>query len=140
MQSSNSTTGILIHALCYYLKYLYLTRPDTPKSPIKALTQYLLSPMFAPNHTIRDLERVDLRLHCHRRIFIAALITAHKYNREPAPSNKAWAKLSSSLSSHELTLIEREFLNGIGFALYIPENVYSAFSQAITYWKVMDAL
>lgn len=131
MTHSKSTIGILIHALTYYIRYCHFNHP-LQKSPSPSLKILLFA--VVKQSEVLDVFRVE-PLFCHRRIFMASLICSHKYNREPAPSNKAWAKLSIGISSEELTGIERVFLNGISYALYVQRDAYFEFSDCISNWQ-----
>ena len=89
---------------------------------------------------IKDHDFVKSKpLKCHRRIFIASLMCSHKYNKEPAPSNKAWSKLSVGLSIKELTGVEKVFLNGISFNLFMRKITFTQITENVLKWKIKNS-
>ncbi len=63
-------------------------------------------------------------LYCSRRMFLVALMLAHKYLHEPCPSNQSWSKLSR-LPLNDLATMERLFLQFIHHDLHVAEDEFA---------------
>ncbi|KAI9164462.1 PHO85 cyclin-5 [Blastocladiella emersonii ATCC 22665] len=67
---------------------------------------------------------------CSRRLFLASLVTAAKYLQDSVFSNRGWARVAS-LPAAEVTRLERMFLAGIAFELYVPPAVFASWSATL---------
>ncbi|KAK3840769.1 MAG: hypothetical protein J3R72DRAFT_348911, partial [Linnemannia gamsii] len=60
---------------------------------------------------------------CGRRMFLAALILASKFQQDRTYSNKAWSKISG-LPVAEINLNEITFLTLIDYRLFVSQAVF----------------
>jgi hypothetical protein len=63
---------------------------------------------------------------CGRRMYITALMIAHKYHQEPAMKNVAWSNLTR-LDLNEVNEMERQFLKLIQYNLHVSVTEYQLF-------------
>ncbi|KAI9494478.1 cyclin-domain-containing protein, partial [Zychaea mexicana] len=73
----------------------------------------------------RVLERRndDVYISCGRRMFLAALICAHKFLQDKTYKNSAWSKVSG-LSVPEINHAERVMLQLLDWSLYVKKDTY----------------
>lgn len=65
----------------------------------------------------------DAYIHCGRRMFLAALVTASKFVQDKTYRNSTWAKIAG-LPVAEINAAERIFLNLISYRLYIAQPTF----------------
>ncbi|CDS11090.1 hypothetical protein LRAMOSA03354 [Lichtheimia ramosa] len=65
----------------------------------------------------------DAYIHCGRRMFLAALVTASKFVQDKTYRNSTWAKIAG-LPVAEINAAERIFLNLINYRLYIAQSTF----------------
>ena len=64
---------------------------------------------------------------CGRRMFLVSLILAYKVLQDKSYSSQAWSKISG-LSSAEITSIEREVLEKMGWDLTVSRNTFTCWT------------
>ncbi|KAG1144006.1 hypothetical protein G6F37_011090 [Rhizopus arrhizus] len=69
-------------------------------------------------------------VHCGRRMFLAALMTASKYLNDKTYKNKVWADIAN-LSVNEVNEIEKSFLRLINYELYVSGSIYGKWIQLL---------
>ncbi|KAF9978708.1 hypothetical protein BGZ65_006884 [Modicella reniformis] len=91
------------------------TNPVTPASlsPISLSASTPTSPILAKSEPVG----------CGRRMFLAALILASKFQQDRTYSNKAWSKISG-LPVSEINLNEITFLKLIEYRLFVSQAVF----------------
>lgn len=57
-------------------------------------------------------------------LFLSSLIVANKFLKEPSPSNKAWSKIKCLPSATYLSQMERSFLAGLGYELFVDHKTF----------------
>ncbi|KAI7903933.1 cyclin-domain-containing protein [Cokeromyces recurvatus] len=65
----------------------------------------------------------DVYVSCGRRMFLAALISAHKYLQDKTYKNSAWSKVSG-LSVEEINHAEKVLLELLDYRLYVKKETY----------------
>ncbi|KAF7721173.1 hypothetical protein EC973_005140 [Apophysomyces ossiformis] len=65
----------------------------------------------------------DVYVKCGRRMFLAALICAHKFLQDKTYKNSAWSKVSG-LSAAEISHAEKVMLELLDYRLYVKKNTY----------------
>ncbi|KAI9310633.1 cyclin-domain-containing protein, partial [Dichotomocladium elegans] len=65
----------------------------------------------------------DVYIGCGRRMFLAALICAHKFLQDKTYKNSAWSKVSG-LSVAEVNHAERVMLQLLDWSLYVRKDTY----------------
>ncbi|KAF9434199.1 hypothetical protein BGZ76_008410 [Entomortierella beljakovae] len=103
-----------------------LTPPGTNNTPAS------LSPLSLSNSTpsspiLAKSEPVG----CGRRMFLAALILASKFQQDRTYSNKAWSKISG-LPVSEINLNEITFLTLIDYRLFVSQSVFQKWVNILT--------
>ncbi|KAI9320606.1 cyclin-domain-containing protein, partial [Dichotomocladium elegans] len=108
-----------------------------PVAHLKQFLQHILKHSRTTHSTLqlaifylfRIRPRVNERRHnnayvaCGRRMFLAALICAHKFLQDKTYSNSAWAKVSG-LSVEEVNHAERVMLQLLDWSLFVKKDIY----------------
>ncbi|KAI7882638.1 hypothetical protein K492DRAFT_176134 [Lichtheimia hyalospora FSU 10163] len=121
LKRSRTTYSTLQTALFYLfrarpaiLSQLYYTSGvATPPSP----------PASENNMEMGYFAWQDAYIHCGRRMFLAALVTASKFVQDKTYRNSTWAKIAG-LPVAEINAAERIFLNLISYRLYIAQPTF----------------
>ncbi|GJJ73142.1 PHO85 cyclin-5 [Entomortierella parvispora] len=105
---------------------LPLTPPGTNNtpaslSPLSLTTTATSSPILAKSEPVG----------CGRRMFLAALILASKFQQDRTYSNKAWSKISG-LPVSEINLNEITFLGLIDYRLFVSQAVFQKWVGILT--------
>ena len=105
---------------------LPLTPPGTNNtpaslSPLSLTTTATSSPILAKSEPVG----------CGRRMFLAALILASKFQQDRTYSNKAWSKISG-LPVSEINLNEITFLSLIDYRLFVSQAVFQKWVGILT--------
>ncbi|KAF8925098.1 hypothetical protein BGZ58_001146 [Dissophora ornata] len=119
--------AISIHAHTQTNKHtLPLTPPGTNNTPA-ALSPLSLSTSTSTSPILAKSEPVG----CGRRMFLAALILASKFQQDRTYSNKAWSKISG-LPVAEINLNEITFLTLIDYRLFVSQAVFQKWVTILT--------
>ncbi|KAI9262701.1 cyclin-domain-containing protein [Sporodiniella umbellata] len=94
--------------------------------------QLALYYIFHHRITIQHHTKTDKNpyIHCGRRMFLAALITASKYLNDKTYKNKVWAEMAN-LNVKEVNQIEASFLELVNYELYVSGAVYGKWIQLL---------
>ncbi|KAF9922554.1 hypothetical protein FBU30_007321 [Linnemannia zychae] len=90
-------------------------------SPLSQTSTASTSPVLAKSEPVG----------CGRRMFLAALILASKFQQDRTYSNKAWSKISG-LSVSEINLNEIAFLTLIDYRLFVSQSVFQKWVVVLT--------
>ncbi|KAI8970392.1 cyclin-domain-containing protein, partial [Mycotypha africana] len=74
------------------------------------------------NNSSTDVQQ-DVYMTCGRRMFLAALISAHKFLQDKTYKNSAWSKVSG-LNVKEINHAEKVFLQLLDYRLMVKKEVY----------------
>ncbi|KAF9114125.1 hypothetical protein BGX27_000104 [Mortierella sp. AM989] len=103
-----------------------LTPPGTNNTPAS------LSPLSLSNSTpTSPILAKSEPVGCGRRMFLAALILASKFQQDRTYSNKAWSKISG-LPVSEINLNEITFLTLIDYRLFVSQAVFQKWVTILT--------
>ncbi|KAF9369477.1 hypothetical protein CPB97_003567 [Podila verticillata] len=105
---------------------LPLTPPGTNNTPA-SLSPLSLSSSATSSPILAKSEPVG----CGRRMFLAALILASKFQQDRTYSNKAWSKISG-LPVSEINLNEITFLTLIDYRLFVSQAVFQKWVIILT--------
>ncbi|KAG0355873.1 hypothetical protein BGZ54_000937 [Gamsiella multidivaricata] len=105
---------------------LPMTPPGTNNTP-SALSPISLSSSASTSPILAKSEPVG----CGRRMFLAALILASKFQQDRTYSNKAWSKISG-LPVAEINLNEITFLTLIDYRLFVSQAVFQKWVTILT--------
>ncbi|KAF9129453.1 hypothetical protein BGX30_013936 [Mortierella sp. GBA39] len=105
---------------------LPLTPPGANHTPT-ALSPLSLSASTSTSPILAKSEPVG----CGRRMFLAALILASKFQQDRTYSNKAWSKISG-LPVAEINLNEITFLTLIDYRLFVSQTVFQKWVTILT--------
>ncbi|KAF9409735.1 hypothetical protein BGZ94_001875 [Podila epigama] len=105
---------------------LPLTPPGTNNTPA-SLSPLSLSASTTTSPILAKSEPVG----CGRRMFLAALILASKFQQDRTYSNKAWSKISG-LPVSEINLNEITFLELIDYRLFVSQAVFQKWVIILT--------
>ncbi|KAF9897723.1 hypothetical protein BX616_005093 [Lobosporangium transversale] len=103
-----------------------LTPPGTNNTPA-SLSPLSLSTSTPTSPILAKSEPVG----CGRRMFLAALILASKFQQDRTYSNKAWSKISG-LPVSEINLNEITFLTLIDYRLFVSQSVFQKWVTILT--------
>ncbi|KAF9354172.1 hypothetical protein BGX26_007999 [Mortierella sp. AD094] len=103
-----------------------LTPPGTNNTPA-SLSPLSLSSSTPTSPILAKSEPVG----CGRRMFLAALILASKFQQDRTYSNKAWSKISG-LPVSEINLNEITFLTLIDYRLFVSQAVFQKWVTILT--------
>ncbi|KAF9580366.1 hypothetical protein BGW38_003021, partial [Lunasporangiospora selenospora] len=107
---------------------LPLTPPGINNTPsASSLSPHSLSAQTAPSPILAKSEPVG----CGRRMFLAALILASKFQQDRTYSNKAWSKISG-LPVPEINQNEIAFLNLIDYQLFVSPVTFQKWVLILT--------
>ncbi|KAK3811794.1 MAG: hypothetical protein J3Q66DRAFT_348476 [Benniella sp.] len=95
------------------------TNTNTNNTPASSLSPLSLSNSSPSSPILAKSEPVG----CGRRMFLAALILASKFQQDRTYSNKAWSKISG-LPVSEINLNEITFLKLIDYRLFVSQAVF----------------
>ncbi|KAI8641683.1 cyclin-domain-containing protein [Parasitella parasitica] len=79
--------------------------------------------LFRIRSRVQEKRNDDVYISCGRRMFLAALISAHKYLQDKTYKNSAWSKVSG-LSVHEINHAEKIMLQLLDYRLYVKKDTY----------------
>ncbi|KAJ8659257.1 hypothetical protein O0I10_004971 [Lichtheimia ornata] len=131
LKRSRTTYSTLQTALFYLfrarpaiLSQLYYTSSPgvvTPPSPPPAASENAAAVAMEMGGSYFAWQ--DAYIHCGRRMFLAALVTASKFVQDKTYRNSTWAKIAG-LPVAEINAAERIFLNLISYRLYIAQPTF----------------
>lgn len=132
LKRSRTTYSTLQTALFYLfrarpaiLSQLYYTSSGvvTPPSPPPAASEHAAAVAMEMGGGGSYFAWQDAYIHCGRRMFLAALVTASKFVQDKTYRNSTWAKIAG-LPVAEINAAERIFLNLISYRLYIAQPTF----------------
>ncbi|KAI7857022.1 cyclin-domain-containing protein [Circinella umbellata] len=85
--------------------------------------QLALFYLFRIRPRVLERRNDDVYISCGRRMFLAALICAHKFLQDKTYKNSAWSKVSG-LSVNEVNHAERVMLQLLDWSLYVKKDTY----------------
>lgn len=103
-----------------------LKRSRATRSTLQLAIFYL----FRIRPHIGQHSQIDPIIKCGRRMFLAALISAHKYLYDNTFTNASWAKISK-LPVKEVNNAERALLKMLDYRLYVPIELYQKFESQL---------
>lgn len=103
-----------------------LKRSRATRSTLQLAIFYLFR--IRPHITQRS--QFDAIVKCGRRMFLAALICAHKYLYDNTFTNASWAKISK-LPVKEINQAERALLEMLDYRLFVSTELYSKFEAQL---------
>ncbi|KAF8935587.1 hypothetical protein BGZ47_009880 [Haplosporangium gracile] len=109
------------HAKAQIQKNSLPLTPPGALSPLSLSTSTSTSPILAKSEPVG----------CGRRMFLAALILASKFQQDRTYSNKAWSKISG-LPVAEINLNEITFLTLIDYRLFVSQAVFQKWVTILT--------
>ncbi|ORY93192.1 cyclin-domain-containing protein [Syncephalastrum racemosum] len=115
---NTSTTARPVANLSTFLHHI-LKHSRTTHSTLQLAIFYL----FRIRPRVLERRHDDVYISCGRRMFLAALICAHKFLQDKTYKNSAWSKVSG-LSVHEVNHAEKVMLQLLDWALYVKKDTY----------------
>jgi hypothetical protein len=115
---NTSTTTRPVANLSTFLHHI-LKHSRTTHSTLQLAIFYL----FRIRPRVLERRHDDVYISCGRRMFLAALICAHKFLQDKTYKNSAWSKVSG-LSVHEVNHAEKVMLQLLDWALYVKKDTY----------------
>ncbi|CEP08225.1 hypothetical protein [Parasitella parasitica] len=92
--------------------------------------------LFRIRSRVQEKKHDDVYISCGRRMFLAALISAHKYLQDKTYKNLAWSKVSG-LNVHEINHAEKVMLQLLDYRLYVKKDTYDQWIMMLqTHLKV----
>ncbi|KAI8989605.1 cyclin-domain-containing protein [Pilobolus umbonatus] len=79
--------------------------------------------LFRIRSRVQEKRVNDPYVSCGRRMFLAALISAHKYLQDKTYKNSAWSKVSG-LNVQEINYAEKVMLELLDYRLYVKKDTY----------------
>ncbi|KAI8067653.1 cyclin-domain-containing protein [Gilbertella persicaria] len=79
--------------------------------------------LFRIRSRVQEKKNDDAYVSCGRRMFLAALISAHKYLQDKTYKNSAWSKVSG-LNVQEINHAEKVMLQLLDYRLFVNKNTY----------------
>jgi hypothetical protein len=79
--------------------------------------------LFRIRSRVQEKRNDDVYISCGRRMFLAALISAHKYLQDKTYKNSAWSKVSG-LNVQEINHAEKVMLQLLDYRLYVKKDTY----------------
>ena len=70
------------------------------------------------------------------RLILASALLAIKYNEDDFYSNEFYAKVGG-INTPELNLLEREFLSGIEYTLFVEDNIYDKYQKYLLHYNYL---
>ncbi|KAI8991006.1 hypothetical protein BDF20DRAFT_842175 [Mycotypha africana] len=125
MSATNTKDGQLVVNTNTFVRHL-LKRSRATRSTLQLAIFYL----FRIRPHIGQRSQYDSIVKCGRRMFLAALICAHKYLYDNTFTNASWAKISK-LSPREINHAERALLEMLDYKLFVPVELYQKFESQL---------
>lgn len=95
--------------------------------------------LFRIRSRVQEKRNDDVYVSCGRRMFLAALISAHKYLQDKTYKNSAWSKVSG-LNVQEINHAEKVMLQLLDYRLYVKKDTYDQWILMLqTHLKVNPA-
>ncbi|KAG0172275.1 hypothetical protein DFQ28_005440 [Apophysomyces sp. BC1034] len=116
--STNKPANKPIADLNTFLHHI-LKHSRTTHSTLQLAIFYL----FRIRPKVHDASQEDVYIKCGRRMFLAALICAHKFLQDKTYKNSAWSKVSG-LSASEINHAEKVMLQLLDYRLYVKKDTY----------------
>lgn len=92
--------------------------------------------LFRIRSRVQEMRNDDVYVSCGRRMFLAALISAHKYLQDKTYKNSAWSKVSG-LNVQEINHAEKVMLQLLDYRLYVKKDTYDQWIMMLqTHLKV----
>jgi hypothetical protein len=79
--------------------------------------------LFRIRSRVQEKRNDDVYISCGRRMFLAALISAHKYLQDKTYKNSAWSKVSGLIVG-EINHAEKVMLQLLDYRLYVKKDTY----------------
>ncbi|CAO3655377.1 unnamed protein product [Mucor hiemalis] len=79
--------------------------------------------LFRIRSRVQEKRNDDVYISCGRRMFLASLISAHKYLQDKTYKNSAWSKVSG-LNVGEINHAEKVMLQLLDYRLYVKKDTY----------------
>lgn len=118
ISSPNSGNTKPIADLNTFLHHI-LKHSRTTHSTLQLAIFYL----FRIRSRVQEKRNDDVYISCGRRMFLAALISAHKYLQDKTYKNSAWSKVSG-LNVGEINHAEKVMLQLLDYRLYVKKDTY----------------
>ncbi|KAG1057772.1 hypothetical protein G6F43_000415 [Rhizopus delemar] len=122
MENIVGQTVVDTHAFVRHL----LKRSRATRSTLQLAIFYL----FRIRPHIEKYSQLNPVVKCGRRMFLAALICAHKYLYDNTFTNASWAKISR-LPVKEISQAERAILELLDYRLYVSTELYQKFESQL---------
>lgn len=103
-----------------------LKRSRATRSTLQLAIFYL----FRIRPHLAKRSQIDPIVKCGRRMFLAALICAHKYLYDNTFTNASWAKISK-LPVKEINQAERSLLEMLDYRLFVSTELYQKFEAQL---------
>ncbi|GAA5799018.1 hypothetical protein HPULCUR_004427 [Helicostylum pulchrum] len=125
MEISTTKEGQPVVNTHAFVRHL-LKRSRATRSTLQLAIFYL----FRIRPHINRRSEFDPIVKCGRRMFLAALICAHKYLYDNTFTNASWAKISK-LPVKEINQAERALLEMLDYRLYVSTELYQKFESQL---------
>lgn len=125
MEISTTNEGQPVVNTHAFVRHL-LKRSRATRSTLQLAIFYL----FRIRPYINKRSQFDPIVKCGRRMFLAALICAHKYLYDNTFTNASWAKISK-LPVKEINQAERALLEMLDYRLYVSTELYQKFEAQL---------
>lgn len=125
MEISTTKEGQPVVNTQAFVRHL-LKRSRATRSTLQLAIFYL----FRIRPHINKRSQFDPIVKCGRRMFLAALICAHKYLYDNTFTNASWAKISK-LPVKEINQAERALLEMLDYRLYVSSELYQKFEAQL---------
>ncbi|KAI7906206.1 uncharacterized protein BX663DRAFT_499240 [Cokeromyces recurvatus] len=125
MELSSTKEGQPVVNTHVFVRHL-LKRSRATRSTLQLAIFYL----FRIRPYIAKRSQLDPIVKCGRRMFLAALICAHKYLYDNTFTNASWAKISK-LPVKEINAAERSILEMLDYRLYVSTELYQKFESQL---------
>lgn len=79
--------------------------------------------LFRIRSRVQEKRNDDVYISCGRRMFLASLISAHKYLQDKTYKNSAWSKVSG-LNVQEINHAEKVMLQLLDYRLFVKKDTY----------------
>lgn len=96
----------------------------------RSVLQLAIFYLFRIRPHIMQRSQYDPIVKCGRRMFLAALICAHKYLYDNTFTNTSWARISK-LPVKEVNAAEKSLLDILDYRLYVPTEIYEKFESQL---------
>jgi hypothetical protein len=124
-EMSTTKEGQLVVNTQAFVRHL-LKRSRATRSTLQLAIFYL----FRIRPHIAKRSQFDPIVKCGRRMFLAALICAHKYLYDNTFTNASWAKISK-LPVKEINIAERSLLEMLDYRLFVSTELYQKFESQL---------